>query len=105
MKKLSLHQAVACRDHDRIREIAAAGRHPLTIIEQCIEVRGDSIDTLMKHVSHDCPESVRAVTKVIAHLRIIGRYTHALQVLQDWLAASEPSNPDEQQSSKVTGAR
>lgn len=83
-----MHQAVFWHDHARISEFVNSGRHPLTIIEQCIEMRGDAIDTLMLYVPRDCPVSVEAVGRVVTHLQMIARYPHALEVLERWLASS-----------------
>jgi hypothetical protein len=81
----TLMQAIVLRDHLRIAELAASGQHPLTRIELCIEIRGNAIDTLMKHVPRTCQVNVMVVTKVIAHLEAIERYPAALAILTDWL--------------------
>lgn len=82
--KPSFMQAVALRDHTRINELIAAGDHPLAYIERSIEMRGDGIETLMKHVKRDLIE-VEIVERVIEHLEFIDRYPFALEVLTDWI--------------------
>lgn len=89
MRKPSIFEALIFHDHDRIREIIASGQHPLTIIEQCIEMRADAIDVLMMHVPQDCSESAQTVARVIKHLQMIDRYPHALTVLEQWISNCE----------------
>lgn len=88
----TLFQAVVLGDHKRIAELVAVGQHPLIHIERCIEIRGDAVETLMAHVSHDSI-SVEVVKRVIAHLEFIERYPVALQVLKEWLEAASFGTP------------
>ena len=81
----TMFQAVLRRDHGRIVELAAEGQHPLTIIERCIEVRGDAVKTLMVHVSKNCAQSRAVVERVIQHLWMIDRYPVAFNELKEWL--------------------
>ncbi|MGI4720394.1 MAG: hypothetical protein ACRYGO_19025 [Janthinobacterium lividum] len=85
---MSIHQAIGWRDHAMIDKIVLAGTHPLSVIEHCIEVRGDAIEVLMAHVPMDCESNQAIVRRVVAHLKVIGRYHHALVVLEAWLSKS-----------------
>lgn len=85
---MTLIHAVLRRDHDRIDELSLSGEHPLTVIERCIEARGDAINTLMQHVDCDCEASRSVVLRVIRHLTMIGNYPVALGVLENWLEST-----------------
>lgn len=82
----TLFQAVLRADHDRIKELADRGQHPLTILERCIEVRGDAVVILMRHVQRNCPDSRAVVKRVARHLWMIDRYPRALSELESWLS-------------------
>lgn len=90
MRKIAhptLFQAVLLGDHDRIAERIAAGQHPLTQIERCIEARGEAVATLMAHV-HAETATVEIVGRVVQHLEMIDRYPRALEVLEKWLTGT-----------------
>lgn len=88
---MSIQQAIGWRNHAMIDAIISAGTHPLTVIEHCIEVRGDAIDILMAHVPMECELNRAIVRQAIGHLKIIGRYNDALLKLEAWL--SKALNP------------
>lgn len=87
-RRTTLFHAVLRRDHDRIYELSTSGEHPLTVIERCIEVRGDAIHTLMRHVDCGCETSQSVVRRVIRHLTMIGSYPVALGALETWLEST-----------------
>jgi len=82
---MSIQQAIGWRNHEMIDMIISAGTHPLSVIEHCIEVRGDAIDILMAHVPMECESNRAIVRQVIVHLKVIRRYSDALVALEVWL--------------------
>ncbi len=79
---MTLLQAIGIRNHDEIGRLIAAGQHPLSRLEMCIQMRGDAVATIMQHVPPDCAKYVR---RTVRHLKLIGRYPQAQRELESWL--------------------
>jgi hypothetical protein len=79
---MTLLQAIAAKDHEKIDKLILDGQHPLSKMEMCIQMRGDAVATILQHVPSDCAEYIR---RTVRHLEMIGRYPQAQKELEDWL--------------------
>lgn len=83
--RIATIRAVAAGDHQVLTAIKETGYDPIHIIEFCIEMRGNAIDTLMRHVVYsEC--NLERIRDVISHLSMIDRYYHASDVLTGWMS-------------------
>ena len=85
---MTLIQAIGTRNHDEIGRLIAAGQHPLSRLEMCIQMRGDAVATILPYVPADCAEYVR---RTVRHLELISRYPKAQRELECWLAETSIS--------------
>lgn len=85
---MTLIQAIGTRNHAEIKRLIAAGQHPLSSLEMCIQMRGDAVAIILPYIPTDCAEFVR---QTVGHLELIGRYPKAQQELECWLAGISPA--------------